>query len=101
MIWFLRGGSGGVNLRFREGSDFFALERKARLASERSVEARAGLERKSKKIVRRMGFGLGFMPPFSIPPEFVPGPWNGVLFRKQTPGFDCPVPGAAAKYCSV
>ena len=33
-------------------SDFFALERKARLASERSVEACAGLERKSKKIGR-------------------------------------------------
>ena len=36
-------------------SDFFALERKARLASERSAEACAGLERKSKKIGRRKG----------------------------------------------
>ena len=36
-------------------SDFFALERKARLASERSAEARAGLQRKSKKIGRQVG----------------------------------------------
>jgi len=36
-------------------SDFFALERKARLASERSAEACAGLQRKRKKIGRRKG----------------------------------------------
>ena len=36
-------------------SDFFALERKARLASERSGEACAGLQRKSKKIGWRKG----------------------------------------------
>ena len=35
--------------------DFFALERKARLASERSGEACAGLQRKSKKIGRQQG----------------------------------------------
>lgn len=37
------------------GSDILALERKARLASERSVEACAGLEWKSQNIGRRMG----------------------------------------------
>ena len=36
-------------------SDFLALERKARLASERSGEACAGLERKSQKIGPKMG----------------------------------------------
>lgn len=48
--------------------DFFALERKARLASERSEEACAGLERKSKKIGRRKGVGVGdrFYAAFSI-----------------------------------
>ena len=39
--------------------DIFALERKARLASERSVEARAGLKRKSKNIVRPKIGGVG------------------------------------------
>ena len=38
--------------------DIFDLERRARLASERSVEARAGLERKSKNIVPRKNGGL-------------------------------------------
>lgn len=46
-------GRGGFNLHMEWVSDFFALERKARLAPERSAEARAGLERKSKKIGRR------------------------------------------------
>jgi len=36
-------GCGGINLRLERVSDYFALERKARLASERSVEACAGL----------------------------------------------------------
>lgn len=36
-------------------SDILALERKARLASERSGEACAGLEWKSQNIGRRMG----------------------------------------------
>jgi hypothetical protein len=36
---------------------FFALERKARLASERSAEACAGLKRKSKK--NRTAEGMG------------------------------------------
>jgi len=50
-------------------SDFLALERKARLASERSVEACAGLQRKSKKIGWRKGeevSGDGFHAAFSI-----------------------------------
>lgn len=37
------------------GSDILDLERKARLASERSVEACAGLEWKSQNIGRSMG----------------------------------------------
>ena len=45
--------SRGVNLRLERDPDFVALERKARLASERSAEACAGLQRKSKKIGRR------------------------------------------------
>jgi hypothetical protein len=36
-------------------SDILALERKARLASERSAKACAGLEWKSQNIGRRMG----------------------------------------------
>ena len=50
-------------------SDFFALERKARLASERSEEACAGLQRKSKKIGWRKGeevSGDGFHAAFLI-----------------------------------
>lgn len=50
-------------------SDFFALERKARLASERSAEACAGLQRKSKKIGWRKGVevsGDGFHAAFPI-----------------------------------
>lgn len=50
-------------------SDFFALERKARLASERSAEACAGLQRKSKKIGWRKGeevCGDDFHAAFSI-----------------------------------
>jgi hypothetical protein len=48
-------------------SDILALERKARLASERSVEACAGLEWKSQNIGREWGRWLVlviFMPPF-------------------------------------
>jgi hypothetical protein len=49
-------------------SDFLALERKARLASERSAEARAGLVRRSKKIGWRKGevHGGGFHAAFFI-----------------------------------
>ena len=56
-------------------SDFFALERKARLASKRSAEARTGLERKSKKIGRRKGEvpGARFHATFFISAPGVPG----------------------------
>jgi hypothetical protein len=50
-------------------SDIFALERKARLASERSEEACAGLQRKSKNIGWRKGeevSGDGFHAAFLI-----------------------------------
>ena len=48
-------GAGGSNHGLRGASDILALERKARLASERSGEACAGLEWKSQNIGRRMG----------------------------------------------
>lgn len=41
-------------------SDILALERKARLASERSGEACAGLEWRSQNIGRRMGVVVQF-----------------------------------------
>lgn len=45
------------------GSDILALERKVRLASERSAEACAGLEWRSQNIGRRMG-GVVQIPDF-------------------------------------
>jgi len=43
VIWFLCVGFGGVSLRLERVPDFFALEREARLDSERSAEACASL----------------------------------------------------------
>jgi len=52
-------GAWGGNHGLGGFSDILALERKARLASERSGEACAGLEWKSQNIGRRMGHVIG------------------------------------------
>ena len=75
MIGTLWLGFGGINLRLERGSDFFALERKARSASERSAEAgRAGSGRVKKSAARggEVG-GDGFHAASFIPASGVVG----------------------------
>ena len=81
---------------------FFVLERKARLASERSGEACAGLERKSKKNRTAEGGGrfLAFI--FMLPVSVFPLPsWVGDLLGKLERGFGCPWPDAGARCCNA
>ena len=59
-------------------SDILALERKARLASERSGEACAGLEWKSQNIGRRMGV---MVRPYDFHATFLRGNFRGSGFR--------------------